>query len=235
MKKFLVVFSAFMLLLGLSGAAGAYTITYDFVTSGNQFTSPYALLPSFVTENFEDDIANAGNLPGSPWTWLGNAVVLKGDVSGMASAPFGVSTKDTSNYVSIPELNAGSTVANTVAVTNLGGTYNYFGIWWGSVDDYNTLSFYRGGVQVASFTGSQALAPSDANGNQQAPGTNLYVNFLNLPLYDEFRMSSWQSPAAGIPYAFEADNITAGVVPEPTTLLLLGLGLVGLAGIRRKL
>lgn len=36
-------------------------------------------------------------------------------------------------------------------------------------------------------------------------------------------------------YAFEADNIAIGRVPEPTTMLLFGLGLVGLAGVRRKI
>ena len=95
------------------------------------------------------------------------------------------------------------------------------------MDTYNTLTFYNGATLVASFTGSDITSPNLANGNQTAPSTNLYVNFLDLPNFDKFVMNSTQ-------YAFEADNIAVGTVPEPTTMLLLGLGLVGLVGARRK-
>ena len=72
----------------------------------------------------------------------------------------------------------------------LGRHIQFLGLWWGSVDTYNTLSFYNGGNLVASFDGTAITTPNAANGNQTAPDTNLYVNFLDLPLFDSFKMAS---------------------------------------------
>ena len=226
-----LVFVGVLLICSIPLAAGAVSINYTHDTSGNEFISPYA---GVITEDFEEGAV--GSLAGlTPWSWSGNGAVQQGplNVPDVASPPYGVSAKDASKYMSVPKLqNTGGAALNTVTVTNLGGAYNYFGLWWGSADTYNTLSFYESGGLVASFDGTAITTPNAANGYQIGPDQNLYVNFLGLPLFDSFQMTSFS--AVGSSYAFESDNIAIGTVPEPTTMLLLGLGLLGVAGIRRK-
>lgn len=219
MNLFLNLSSAFILLLGLSGAAHAYSINDNYIPVGNQYASPYYA----TVENFDGPLA---------WTWTGSGAVVSGSVDGKYSAPGGVDgiNKDITKYMTVPDPTGGST--GSIRATDLGGNYNYFGLWWGSIDTYNTFTFYKNDAVVLSFTGTQVTTAGTDDGNQLSPGSNHYVNFLGLPDFDSFAMSSTQ-------FAFEADNIAIGYnptsVPEPATMLLLGLSLVALAGVRREL
>jgi hypothetical protein len=81
---------------------------------------------------------------------LANYTIFPNSVPSQAAQPFGI----TSDFLSIP-----NPIRSGTAAFGLGADYNYFGLYWGSIDTYNTLSFWNDGSQVASFTGSQ-VAPS---------------------------------------------------------------------------
>lgn len=213
MKRFAVIISAFLLIAGLMGTAHAVTINFNTTAVGNEYTSPYFA----TTENFDGALV---------WAWSGSGQVVSGSVDNKYSAPGGVDgiNKDTTKYFSVPDPEGVSTGTARFYLNSLN---NYLGLWWGSIDSYNTITFYNGNAVVATYTGSDAILNTNLYGDQIAYAANHYVNFLGLPYFDSFAISSSN-------FAFEFDNVSVGNVPEPATMLLLGLGLIGLAGVGRK-
>lgn len=156
----------------------------------------------------------------SPYmTSTGDFQILGADISGQSARPAGSLT----NFLSVPNPNQ-----NGSATFGLGFAANYFGMLWGSVDTYNSIAFYNGGTQIATYGGADLFA-AYANGNQQDPLSNRYVNFEfgNGEVFDTIVLSSNG-------FAFESDNhafVAASSVPEPAAALLM---LLGIAGIRAR-
>ncbi|RBP04045.1 hypothetical protein DFR50_14117 [Roseiarcus fermentans] len=131
----------------------------------------------------------------------GTAGVYNGTKSGVAAAPYTSSGPQTTNYLAAE--------SNGPVTINFAQNQQYFGMNWGSVDSYNTLSFYQGSALVAQYTGSNVVA--SANGSQGADGSDIVnFDFNNSASYNKVVMTS-SSPA------FEFDMIASSATAVPLT------------------
>jgi hypothetical protein len=113
------------------------------------------------------------------------------------------------------------------AILSFSQPQRYMGLLWGSVDDYNTLSFYSGGSLIGAVTGVDVHASPD--GDRGVNGT-VYVNINSDAFFDKVVATSRE-------YAFEFDNVAYNTnpIPEPATVIAGALLLLpfGISTIRR--
>lgn len=196
--------------LGLSFAASASPVI-SLSAAGDMFTS----VGGATTVTFD-----TGTCAGYA-SCGGDLILTSGSASGLYAAPAG----DSTGYVSVPN----PSVTSQTATFSLGAAADYFGLYWGSIDSYNSIAFYLNNVLVASFSGTDIVG-SSANGNQISYASNRFINFdFGSDLYDTVSLTSHG-------FAFESDNHAfrkAVSVSEPLTLVLFGLGLAGLLVARR--
>ena len=185
-----------------------------------------------VYENFDSAPLGGGTFTtpsGIIVSFGGGGQAVQGALSGRYAAPFlsGGNGSHFGNQMDVADLTtylATGAAGSDVTLAFVGPT-RYMGLLWGSVDAYNTLTFFNGTTQVGQFTGADVT--SLANGDQGASGTY----YVNIHLSDSFT----SVVATSSSYAFEFDNVAISAsphqVPEPGTVgvFLLGLLLVGSA------
>ncbi len=139
-----------------------------------------------------------------------------GSVSGQFAAPY----QDTTQYLTV--------LGGHSATLAISPALKALSFYWGSIDDYNTVSFFSGSTLVASYTGLQIPA-APADGSQGDPSNNRRVsfNFGGVPITSVNFASSQNS--------FELDTVS-GAVPEPASwaLLIVGMGMTGATMRRRR-
>jgi hypothetical protein len=210
MKKLLLSVSVAAALLAAFGSAANAVTIVETVDDGTTVAGNgiFSAQPGVTTIDF-----NNGSSPG----FSGGAVV-SGSTGGIFATPFDDSTK----YFTVGS--PGHSSSSTSFSTGTGLTY--FGFYWGSVDNYNTIAFLdKDGNTIESFIG-----PVPNNGNQGVGGSR-WVEFAATGGTFQSIVLTSNTPA------LELDNVAyVAAVPEPSTwaMMILGFMGVGFMAYRRK-
>lgn len=235
MKRLLASLSV-VAFMAASGGAQAITITAGPTSGGGgdiTFETPTLApgtqvnTPTFVTTPAPINQAGVQGFLGV--TFSGDAYIVNngnpiGPANGQSAAPAG----DTTNYMSI--------LAGGTETLNFNGLSKNFGLYWGSMDAYNVITFKRTGFADVVFHGNDVALGASPLGDQFANATNKYIVFDNI-FFNQIVLQSTEANA------FEFDNVSfaasgnaVGDAPEASTWAMMILGFLGVGFIsyRRK-
>ncbi len=205
-----------------SNVSGTRTITFDNIVkpgdvnanNKNQLIQQGALIQgSDGTLSSVDGLVKFSTPNGSP-------AVVKGSKDGQYATPAG----DDSNFLTISPTTS-NVIGNTSEVDlNFTQSLDYFGLYWGSVDAYNSIDFYSGNKLLKTFTGKD-VPGTNAAGDQHNTPDNVFVNFFadKNEMFDKIVLKS-TAPA------FESDNHAYRVASVPESSSMLGILAFGALG-----
>ncbi len=181
-------------------------------SNGSQLVSDVAGAQTF-------DFGADANGCGGYASCYGDFAFLQEGNPSLYAKPAGLADDDW--FLTVPYDNSGGT-----ATFSLGFSADYFGLLWGSIDSYNTITFLSDGNTVGTFSGGDSpIEPADGN---QAASFFVEFWFEDGLSFDAIEFDSTQR-------AFETANHAVRAVPAPGALALLGASLLGLALVRRRL
>lgn len=134
--------------------------------------------------------------------------------AGVAAPPYG----DTTEYYAVLGGHTGTMTFSPISNIDID---------FGSLDNYNTITFFSGATQVGQFTGAQIAGLASIGGQQFYPPANLRAYFStgnSAATFDKIVFTSGAN-------SFEFDNVATGAVPEPAVwfMMVAGFGLLGMA------
>ena len=129
--------------------------------------------------------------------------IRQGDQVGFWLAP----SDNTSNYLSVDPL---SGTPSVISAPN-GTLWKYFGLYWGSIDDYNSIEFWKDNTRIAYYSGSDIATLLNLRGG--------YINFdvnNNDGYFNKIILTSTQQAFESDNHAFisEFPSITLAVAPS---------------------
>lgn len=107
-----------------------------------------------------------------------------------------------------------SVFGNTTATLNFNSPQSYLGLLWGSVDQYNSLTFYNGSSVIGIITGTD-IGTVAGNSNYGDWGFNEYANITSSTAFTKVVVASSQNSFEFADIAYRGFSSSAPGAPAP--------------------